>query len=466
MPNSTRYFQLTPDILMEYNYTDIDQKKNQAGNVSGIFDIFENDKSKLKVINNTFNNSLNVYFKDNDKSCVNIYDDKSIKKNFVLPINMSESKFVQLTQNYLPSNMNEVSDWESELDENSSDILVDRFKLHFTSRNYLGDYDGFILRAYVYDEMKNKVCLLSHYIRKTDDLQINKDPMLINQKLYTTYLDFVIPSTNGLLNDVNESLLKNTLFPQYDIMGNSPVVFSIYGVKSEYEYSNFKYCLVEKINTIFVPNSDSFNSVSVTINESKEGDYFEIKPYVSDKISLSTYLCELSNNNPQDYIIMHELSLKEYFVYGENEKKNTVTHRELYLINGVDEDGNINEDELNKTMVYRPIIMNANTVYAEIEDQMKIINTFDNTTIVKSFTGGVSNTHKYGKRIQQIQISTDPAIINVYNKRPDDDIDNLKITNSNSNVKIENHQHSMIGFIESVNVGVSIEQIPRELIDN
>ena len=72
------------------------------------------------------------------------------------------------------------------------------------------------------------------------------------------------------------------------------------------------------------------------------------------------------------------------------------------------------------------------------------------------------NPKKYGKRMNKIYLGEIPSKVNVYNKKPDVDTDGVKIINSSSNVKIENHQHSVIGFIECTNVGVSIEQVPQE----
>ena len=66
--------------------------------------------------------------------------------------------------------------------------------------------------------------------------------------------------------------------------------------------------------------------------------------------------------------------------------------------------------------------------------------------------------------MNRIYLGEVPAKVNVYNKKPDIDIDGVKLTNASSSVKIENHQHSVIGFIECANVGVSIEQLPKELI--
>ena len=66
--------------------------------------------------------------------------------------------------------------------------------------------------------------------------------------------------------------------------------------------------------------------------------------------------------------------------------------------------------------------------------------------------------------MNKIYLGDVPAQVNVYNKKPDLDTDTVRITNASSNVKIENHQHSVIGFIECANVGVTIEQIPKEVL--
>ena len=129
-------------------------------------------------------------------------------------------------------------------------------------------------------------------------------------------------------------------------------------------------------------------------------------------------------------------------------------------------DDEMNEVELDSAMYYRPIVINGgDNVWFTISVNLHIINTFDNTTIVKhSSLDYKTSPKKYGKRMSRIYLGEIPAQVNVYNKKPDLDIDGVKITNASSNVKIENHQHSVIGFIECANVGVSIEQVPTELL--
>lgn len=472
---STRYFQLTPEILIEYRYTDLNITVEQDGDISDyIVDLGDNPAS---IVKSSYDSSNNFVLNGSLPS-------------FVLPTNRSESKFIQCSYksgtstkyiwNILSSNMSSkslTSYGKDYLEENDRDIIFDNFRVHFTSRNAFGDYDGIILKGIIYDTNKNKICLLSHCIKKTDNVVINHSPILINQKLYTTYLDFRIPSVSALLNMTGfggESNLLKNIFPVYGIMSNTPLVVSIYGIKSIADYNNFEYYNTERINSISIPSEDSYSSLSIKLKEADDGDYFEIYPVVDDgSVSFSDYIYKISGERPDTIIVLHELSLTEYYTDNLNQVRSETTHREHYIVNaGQTDDGTeINEDDLEKIMTYRPIVSHSGKIVSFIiEDQMKIINTLDNTTIVKTGTlkygyDNGKNPSKYGKRMNKIYLGEIPAQVNVYNKRPDIDTDNVKITNSGANVKIENHQHSIIGFIECANVGVSIEQIPTTSFD-
>ena len=192
MADSTKYFQLTPEILVEYNYNDINSVNDKSKKVT--IDLGD-DEFKAMVVQNGFC-STSTFLLPQDK------------EHFVLPINKSESRFIQyyngrrdLTYGHSDFNSTLVSQ-SSGNDDKSDDILIDTFKLHFTSKNYFGDYDGFIISVTVYDKIKNKVGLLSYYIKRTDNIKLNDDPVLINQKLYTTYLEFTIPSVSALIHSV------------------------------------------------------------------------------------------------------------------------------------------------------------------------------------------------------------------------------------------------------------------------
>lgn len=465
MADSTKYFQLTPEILVEYNYNDINSVNNQNGEAKHIIDLGE-DKFKAMVVQNGFC-SANTFLLPQDK------------EHFVLPINKSESRFIQyyngrrdLTYGHSDFNSTLVSQ-SSGNDDKSDDILIDKFKLHFTSKNYFGDYDGFIISVNVYDKIKNKVGLLSYYIKRTDNIKLNDNPVLINQKLYTTYLEFTIPSVSALIHSVElreelpgEDNLVRKLF-SHQIMDNTPIIMNIYGVKSTYKDNNYEYYNTEKISSIFIPIVDKSNHIEVKVEKATDGDYFVIHPVVdNNRVSFSDYIDNLSDGHPEQYIVFYELKVVEYPVANTRSIEKT-THREQYIINAGQNDNENSDINIDSIMYFRPVLRYSGlNVTFRIDVSMSIINTLDNTTIIKNSSLSVSgeDAKKYGKRMNRIYLGEIPTQINVYNKKPDIDTDGVKITNSSSNVKIENHQHSVIGFIECANVGVSIEQVPKELL--
>ena len=77
MADSTKYFQLTPEILVEYNYNDINSANDQSGETNHIIDLGYT-KTKAEIIHNGFC-STSTFLLSQDK------------EHFVLPINKSES---------------------------------------------------------------------------------------------------------------------------------------------------------------------------------------------------------------------------------------------------------------------------------------------------------------------------------------------------------------------------------------
>lgn len=496
MSNATesisRYFQLTPEILVEYTYNNVSRMYDMHGDATGyIRDLAENESNggtQAYVVNNGYLGSRTFLW-------------KSEKNKFVIPVNKSESKFISYKPEDVNGDVHAIPFESSGNEDMNDDVLIDTFRLHFTSRNYLGSYDGFILTLYVYDTKKNKVGLLSQYIKRTDDPNINKTPVLINQKMYTTYMDFVIPNIQAMLQSEElgaaqqgEGELKSKLFTKYPMLENSPMVMNIYGVKASYNVNGVDYYNTEKLNSIYIPVVDKSNNLHIEVKEADDGDYFVIYPEIDNsRVSFSDYIYNLSDGHPEQYIVFYELTLTEVYTPNfSNEPVYDITHKEQYIINAaqeVQDNGDtvleMNERELDGIMYYRPVLMHSGKLICFIIDiRLNIINTFDNTTTVRKSSIGygdpaksadiqtkrnltyfiAESPKKYGKKMSRIYLGEVPAQVNVYNKKPDIDVDGVKITNASSNVKIENHQHSVIGFIECANVGVTIEQVPKEVL--
>ena len=458
---STRYFQLTSNILIEYKYNTPDY--NNAYDKQ--YKYIDLKDQEFKIIKNK---NGNIYF---NLGNVNNYDDYSYKnslKSFVIPTNISESQFKKVDKDIIYNpNFSDITPDPDKFSDDNTDILADNFRLHFTSGQYFEEYDGLIFSAYVYDNIKNKICLFSQIIKKEDNVNINENPILINQKLYTSYYDFKIPNLNSLIND-KDNLLKSVLTSN-DIMKNSPLVFNVYGVSKMPLDGSY---ITEKISSIYIPFTNVFNTILVDVNEASDGDYFEIKAKTSNKQSISDYISEISNGHPEAYVLMYDVYVNENITKGTEtgpDPHQAITNRCQHLVNTViDDNGNlrINEEQLETPIMFRPVLVNNNVVNFNVNVTMRLLNTIDNTTIVAK--GGCLcffNPNKYGKKLScigGIDLSNRP-IVNVYNKKIDADLDNIKLTKTNSNATIENHQHSITGFIETINVGVSIEQLPAEI---
>lgn len=479
---STRYFQLTSDILIEYNYA----------SESGTDGKIEVNNLGINSIVTTQTPYLKHYLINKNYRDINLST-----SNFVVPSNSSQTSFIKLlhkvgiknTFSAPSSSTISINSFEYNTEGNTYTMDFDKIRFHFTSKNFFGDYEGLIFQTYVYDKQKNKICLMSFRLSKTDNLTINDNPMLINQRYYTSYIEVKIPSVYKILKSYNSefgtgkdgnSVVYETLENQLGIfksnsqlMTNTPINFNLFGIKTEIVKNTYTYYLTENIASVSIPSKDSYDSLYVDISEAKDGDYFNIQTKVSDGTSFSDYMYSMGDNL-NSFVIMHELRLIEHWVTYNNTLRDTVTHVEQYMVNAMttytDEHDQVvtvvNEEALDDAMTYRPICKYGSRCFKfTIEDTLKIINTTDGTTIIKSGSYDYDKPSRYGKKMNQINLTEVPSIINVYNKRTDSELDTdtnvIRITNGNgSGTKIETNVQNITSFIEGTNIVVSIQQIP------
>jgi hypothetical protein len=519
MASSKRYFQLTSDILLEYNYTTTEALlKNESGDRSDV-SIDLRGKDRMTVVGNGYDNGTYFYVNtsdDDEEEMKKIYADQS---NFVIPINSSHTKFIKYN-NYNKSKGTytkysnskfelkpfvadgEVKDGVIDIEDDDCDIVFDKIRLHFTSKNFMGNYNGVIIQAYIYDRFTKKINLMSFEISRQAHYILNPEPMLLNQKMYTTYIDAKIVSTDCLLyyidkqnkkitndsvnsdsdDDIDKYIgtrhLLNHIIDYRDgngdgnILRNSTINFEIYGIKGSYENSGYEAYTCERLNSVVVKNKDSYDCVGVEIKEAEDGDYYVIKATTTTNRfnKFSNFIKSLSETY-ESYLIMHELTLTEYFVNQFNQLRSEITHREQYLINaaknGDDENAyELNSDELDDEFLYRPICKyGSRCVKFTITDVLKIVDTYSNTTIVKTGKCDCTNPYKYGKHMNKIYLGEVPSQINVYNKRSttlkDEDIESITFGTNPNYIKIDstnstNGSSSSSGGVQLVTTNVGI----------
>lgn len=467
MANSTRYYQLTKNILLEYVYVDTESDLTN-NSTERIIDL--KNKNKLYITNNKFNGKKYLFCRDENG------DNKSGHnyENLVLGVNKNDSKMVKVLNEKTGYRYDtKTSDLDTRIvtfeDEDSCDVFFDTCIIHFTGSNYFGDYDSLIFQAFVNDLDGTQISLANILFKRTDDVELNDKPLLINQKLYTTHISFRIPSTYFMCNRSGKDFVKK--ISKYEkLQKDTPIQFNILGVKATYSTGGFDFFNTEELNSVQIPFFDSYKKVNVIIEEAKDCDYFNIYARVNNggtsTMSFSDYMYTL-DANPSEYIIMHEITLWENYVDIYGSLKSVKTHSEYHLVNlSTNEDDN----EIDDIIKFRPVCMYANRdVNFIIEDTLRIINTEDNTTIVKKTSKSFGNANKYGKKIGKIFNDEAPLRVNVYNKRVDEDLDYVKIQKGGSGTSaasIESHQHNVTSLVECTNIGVSIQQVSRNDVEN
>ena len=241
---TSQYFQLTDDILVEYNYA------TESGKSCNI-DVLQLEENRVVT---TTTPDMKFYIINKNYNNINLTESR-----FVVPTNGSQTSFIKLLHTLGLSNSFTppadkgitVSDSfnynENNVEDLTCTIKFDKIRLHFTGRNYMNGYDGLIFQLYIYDKKKQKICLMSNYLSKIDTPTINDNPMLINQKYYNSYLDYKIPSVNfiqksynndGVLlwkEDKGQSLAYKTLKTHLGIldsfnqlMTNTPIMINVF----------------------------------------------------------------------------------------------------------------------------------------------------------------------------------------------------------------------------------------------
>ena len=426
-----QYFQLTPDILLEYVYNG-DPKID--GNIKDIYD----DYPTMMLKSNAFNSKY-LCFKNESEGLESI-------SNLVLPLNNTETQFVVVknkqqrfykkvnasnrfsTKNgieYLYEDTNYDKTIIENSDSNSCDVKYDKCIVHFTSRNYFGNYDSLIFQSYVYMKNKAKLYFASFLFKKTSNLEMKAEHMLYNEKLYTTQIEFDIPSVFAILskdkNVYNEEFNSALKSQNIELLDNTPIGINLYGVSgSTIGTDNYVRLNALKINSISIPYTyNSLSEIYIDISEAHdEGDFYYIDPCVGGGYSSFVDYMESMGEDIRAYMVTHELKLKENWVDNNGVLHSEITHKEFHIIdiNDDDEDEEISK-RFDAKIKYRPICTKSGEgCSATIIDTLKIINTIDSTQYEVTGTVDITNPNKYGMRLKKLELNPNRPIVNVYNK--------------------------------------------------
>jgi len=386
MSNSSKIMKINANVLMEWTF---DSENNISENYKVITNL--NEKKKRSFLSNSTTNNI-----DN-----NLFLLDSVLRKYT-NINTSKYNFLQYQ------------------DYNTAPIPYDKVKLYLpTNYNFVTNgYVGLYIKIYTYDYYNEKVFELSNIFfdstSSVSGIAQLSTPFIYDEQEWGKYYEFQIPSIDYVSNQRSISITGNTVWNNtinddltlgVGLSQTSPIFVDFqYLVSKEIVLGTTYYYSSESYRTSF-PKAAEYSTLAVNINESTEGDFFEIfGTYDGSTENLDNFIREQENKGRRIRI--------EYDIYLYEE--NIQTNMQTVVVAG----GGPNDD-FTKKILYRPILTFSNTT-AFIKVIMRVIDLVDISTIERTATLGLSsNIQKYGKKLISLNIQNINKL-KIYNAKPDE----------------------------------------------
>ena len=386
MAKVSKYMKINPNILMEWIF---DNEHYVSENYQVITNLNENKKR-------SFLSTTGLNTEDN-----NLFQLDPVLRKYT-QINPAQYNFLQ-QQEY-----------------NSSPAQYDVVRLYLpTSYNFVfNGYVGLYLKIYAYGYYNYNIYELSNIFfdatNTSDTNLINLAiPFIYDEQEWGKYYEFQIPSINYVANQrlisstgntVWDNSINDNLTLSEGLSPNTPIFIDFqFLISKEIVLGTTYYYASESYRSSFA-NAPEYNTLAVTIQESTQGDFFEIfGTYGGSNENLDNFVREVENKGRKIKI--------EYdiYLYEENIQTNMQT---------VSVSGGANDD-FTKKILYRPILTFSNTT-AAIKVDMKVIDLVDMSTIERFTSIGLDNNiQKYGKKLISLNVQNLNKL-KIYNSKPDE----------------------------------------------
>ena len=378
MAKVSKYIKLNPNILMEWIF---DSEHYVSENYKVLTNLNENKKRSFLSTSNLNNINNNLFQLD------------SVLKKYTLP-DPVKYNFLQ------------------EQDYSTAPIQYDSVKIYLpTTYNFVFDgYVGLYLKIFAYGFYNDVVYELSNIFfdatnSSNSGLTNLAIPFFYDEQQWGKYYQFDIPSidyvsnqrsgSTTLFNSINRNL---TIGEGLSQTGPIFVDFAYLNTK-EVVLGNTYYYASETYRSSFA-KAPEYNTLGVQIQESTQGDYFEIwGTYGESNENLDNFVRDQENKGRKIRI--------EYDIYLYEE--NIQTNMQTVAVT----------EDYSKKILYRPVLTFTNTT-AAIKVTMRVTDLVDMSTIERFTSIGLDNNiQKYGKKLMSLNVQNLNKL-KIYNAKPDE----------------------------------------------
>lgn len=405
---SSKFIQLSEGILVEYIYT------SQTDPT-----VFNTGDYRIEILRDGYTGGSYMFNTDDVAATMGNYRDIS-----AVPINAGKSKYVSLNTSVgVPYN-----DFDSNLTPSNAllqtfspniNIEYDRIKIHFVAGFNFADFDGIIFNTTVPRRDGKDIVLSSINFLRTDTPVFNPDPLLIADKLYSTFIEWRIPAlfyANAGFTTGNQNTLAYKLTEGQGFKSTPTLTISALGILNTTVTNGYNFYDVTEINATTILNRDIYDNLYANVVESAVGDYFEITGLVTGS-SLSNFIAQL-NTTGGNYVIFHEITLSEQIGTNFVQTGNQIVSQTT---------------DFDSPILFRPIVLNSSiAVSFAINYVLRLYNRNDNTQIIKNARLTSFDVKKYGRRLMKINLGVVPTVANIVNQLDPKDGRNVTISTGSS----------------------------------
>ena len=288
-------------------------------------------------------------------------------------------------------------------------IRYDSLRVHLASSYVFNEYKGFSLSLYTLDSLNEKNIYLSNFFYDVTDVnnsnifQYNSSPLKYMEKTWDKFIEIQFPSPYivSLQLDTNNVPLSDSInyyLNDTGISTTAPIIIDFRFINDIQVTNNIKeYYLSDDVTTSF-PNVPDFENLSVYINESSNGDFFEICGiYNGTTAGFQTFIND-----------SYKLGMKYRVEYTVTTYEENIQRRSLVF--SVD-------DNFSEPIEFRPIFKNTTTT-GIIDVELRLIDVVDDSIVYRKGSYGLkpSQVSKYSANLTKINISN-AVKPKIYNSR-------------------------------------------------
>jgi hypothetical protein len=322
-------------------------------------------------------------------------------------------------------------------------IRHDTLKFHLPINWTFGEYLGFYIRVYTFDSLNQREFEISNFYFDMTDvsqqylLNFTSPPLLFQEKLWGKNIEIDIPAVSEISaqltdNRPTENSINANLTNGNGLSLNSPIFIDFHFVRGIQTINAITTYLLESPVSTSIPQSPEFEKLGLVIENSINGDFFEIYGTYNNTISGFKKFIDDAVSLDNRYYVQYNITMYEQNIRG---KTITITVT----------------DGFNESIEYRPIIKYSTTT-AIIDVEMRLIDAVDDSYIIRRASYGMlqDEVSKYSLRLMKINLSN-AAKPKIYNIKNSVDPALVGVSNSMGMINVNTGDKSVVNTNNMIN---------------